>query len=186
MCVGGRYVCVSSPCMYLPPTHIYLPFLSLSLSTYIFIYIYRYIKMYCTCIYIYILVLSHELQKFSSNPISLISRGQPHGEFPPLCRVFMVFTHTHTHTHILGVGLLACGCPRSKYIMMSVYDIVLLFALYSFSCALLNLLSLSLSSLYVSLFLSFSFSFTSSENRGNEPECIRFGYTKSYFLFSDT
>ena len=136
MCVGGRYVCVCSHCMYLPPTHIYLPFLSLSISTYIFIYIYRYIKMYCTCIYIYIYILvlslsiyslpgdvwrlcvcvcvcvcvcpcvcvsskslSHELQKFSSNPISLISRGQPHGEFPPLCRVFMVFTHTHTHTH---------------------------------------------------------------------------------------
>jgi hypothetical protein len=53
--------------------------------------------------------------------------------------------------------------------MMSVYDIVLLFALYSYSRVLLNLLSLSLSSLYVSLFLSFSFSFSSSENKGHEP-----------------
>jgi hypothetical protein len=53
--------------------------------------------------------------------------------------------------------------------MTSVYDIVLLFALYSFSCALLNLLSLSLSSLYVTLFLSFAFSFSSSENERNEP-----------------
>ena len=83
----------------------------------------------------------------------------------------MVFTHTHTH--IIGVGyLLLVGArepTRSKYIMMSVYDIVLLFGVYSYSCALLNLLSLSLSSLYVSLFLSFSFSFSSTENKGNEP-----------------
>ena len=82
-------------------------------------------------------------------------------------------THTHTHTHHRRRIFTSRGCTRSKYIMMSLHDSVLLFALYSFSCALLTLLSLSLSSLYVSLFLSFSFSFSSSENRGgNEPSAL--------------
>jgi hypothetical protein len=56
---------------------------------------------------------------------------------------------------------------------MPAYDIVLLFAFYSFFCALLNLLSLSLYAVFVSHFLSFSFSFLSGfisrENKGNEP-----------------
>ncbi len=47
----------------------------------------------------------------------------------------------------------------SLSVSLSVYDIVLLFALYYFSCALLNLLSLSLSSLCIHC-LPFSFSFS--------------------------
>ena len=76
--------------------------------------------------------------------------------------------------------------------MTSVYDTVLLFALYSFSCALLNLLSLSLFSLYVSLFLSFSLSLalsllvrTTGMNRVlriNEILLLVFGYVKNYFF----
>jgi hypothetical protein len=63
--------------------------------------------------------------------------------------------------------------------MMSADDLVLLFAFYSFSCVLLNLLSLSLYSLsvfslplFLFLFLS---AFFSRENKGNEPEFISFG-----------
>ena len=78
--------------------------------------------------------------------------------------------------------------------MTSVYDIVLLFALYSFSCALLNLLSLSLSSLYVSLFRSFALSLslsilvrTGGMNRVpwlriNEILLLVFGQVTNYFF----
>ena len=47
--------------------------------------------------------------------------------------------------------------------MISAYDIVLIFVFYSFSCALLNLISLSIYSLSVFHFLSFSFTFSFSQ-----------------------
>ena len=73
MCVGGRYVCVCSPCMYLPPTHIYRVYVPpvcifplhtsislfyLSLSLHIYLYIDTYINVLYLYIYIYIYLYS--------------------------------------------------------------------------------------------------------------------------------
>ena len=107
----GRYIYVGDRCVYLAPVHIFplhisISLFSLSLSLYKCIHIHTHmysVSLFtlsmgmcdvcvcvCACLRPCVCVssksLSHELQKFSSNPISLISRGHHSGEFPPLCR----------------------------------------------------------------------------------------------------